>query len=65
VLLRYQIQRDIVVIPKSVKEHRIKENFNVFDFELSLDDMKEIDLLERGFRAFGLEKYRKSAFFPF
>ena len=42
VALRYLIQRDIVVIPKTVKKDRMIQNFSVFDFELSEDDMKEI-----------------------
>ena len=42
VALRYLIQRDIVVIPKTVKKERMIQNFSVFDFELSEDDMKEI-----------------------
>lgn len=42
VLLRWLIQRDIVVIPKSVNEERIKENFNIFDFQLSHEEMKSL-----------------------
>lgn len=46
VILRWLIQRGIVVIPKSVKTERIKENFNVFDFELSTKDMEDITSLD-------------------
>ena len=46
VMLRWQLQRGIVVIPKSVHVERMKENFNVFDFELSADDMKKIAKLD-------------------
>jgi len=42
VILRWLIQRDVVVIPKSVRKERIKENFDVFDFELSSDDIASI-----------------------
>lgn len=46
VILRWLTQRGIVVIPKSVKTERIKENFNVFDFELSTKDMEDIASLD-------------------
>lgn len=47
VMLRWQLQRDIVVIPKSTHVERMEENFNVFDFELSDDDMAKIATLDR------------------
>ncbi|CAO2595105.1 Aldo-keto reductase family 1 member C15 [Lemmus lemmus] len=47
VALRYQLQRGVVVLAKSFNEKRIKENFEVFDFELTGEDMKEIDGLNR------------------
>ncbi|KAF4023316.1 hypothetical protein G4228_015321, partial [Cervus hanglu yarkandensis] len=50
VVLRYQIQRGVVVLAKSYNKKRIKENIKVFDFELSLDDMKAIDGLNRNIR---------------
>ncbi len=46
VVLRWHIQRGIVAIPKSTHAERIKENFDVFDFELSEDDMKKIASLD-------------------
>lgn len=46
VVLRWLIQRGVAVIPKSVRKERIKENFNVFDFELSADDMSVIQTLD-------------------
>jgi len=48
VVLRWLIQKEVVVIPKSANPKRINENFNVFDFELSSDDMTTIKSLEKG-----------------
>ena len=48
VVLRWLIQRDVVVIPKSVNPARIAENFDVFNFELSQADMDAIAALETG-----------------
>ncbi len=42
VVLRWHIQKGIVAIPKSVHKERIEENFNVFDFELTKEDMDKI-----------------------
>jgi diketogulonate reductase-like aldo/keto reductase len=52
VVLRWLIQRNIVVIPKSVTKERIIENFDVFDFELSDDDMKQIATLDKNESSF-------------
>jgi diketogulonate reductase-like aldo/keto reductase len=46
VILRWLTQRGVVVIPKSVRKERIEENFNVFDFELTGDDMQTIATLD-------------------
>ena len=48
VILRWLIQRGIVVFPKSTKESRMIENSDVFDFELSDEDMEKIKELETG-----------------
>ncbi len=48
VALRFLMQSDVVVIPKSVHRNRMEENFNVFDFSLSDDDMKKIQALDGG-----------------
>ncbi len=50
VVLRWDLQRGIVVIPKSVHEHRIIENADIFDFELSEEDMEAIMSLNRNKR---------------
>jgi diketogulonate reductase-like aldo/keto reductase len=46
VILRWLTQRGVVVIPKSVRKERIVENFNIFDFELSPEDMNAIISLD-------------------
>ncbi|KAM4828575.1 prostaglandin-E(2) 9-reductase-like [Thomomys bottae] len=48
--LRYLLQRGLVVLAKSFNEKRIKENMQVFDFQLTSEDMKAIDGLNRNFR---------------
>lgn len=45
VILRWDLQNGVVTIPKSIKEHRIIENSQVFDFELTVEDMEAIDSL--------------------
>lgn len=52
VSLRWMLQRGIVALPKSVHESRIEENFEVFDFELSDAEMREIRKLNRAQRIF-------------
>ncbi len=52
VILRWHIQRNTVIIPKSVHEARLKENFDIFDFELTEDDMKKIATLDTGKRIY-------------
>src|SRR6266498_185380 len=46
VILRWLTQRGVVVIPKSIRKERIVENFNIFDFELSPEDMEAIVSLD-------------------
>lgn len=49
-ILRWDLQKGVVTIPKSIKEHRIIENASIFDFELSPEDMEKIDALNQNRR---------------
>lgn len=50
VVLRWHLQKGYIVFPRSVTPSRIKENFEIFDFELTADDAAAIDGLDRGER---------------
>ena len=50
VVLRWHLEHGFCAIPKSVKAHRIAENFDVLDFSLSADEVAAIDALDKGVR---------------
>ncbi|MBZ5753228.1 aldo/keto reductase [Metabacillus rhizolycopersici] len=50
VILRWDLQTEVVTIPKSITPHRIQENADIFDFELSADDMEKISSLNQNQR---------------
>ncbi|MDE3253731.1 MAG: aldo/keto reductase [Bacteroidota bacterium] len=52
VVLRWLIQRGVIAIPKSVHKERMEENFNIFDFVLSNEDMESIKTLNRNASSF-------------
>lgn len=51
VILRWDVQHNVVTIPKSVKEQRIIENADIFDFSLTKEEVKQIDSLNRNERS--------------
>jgi diketogulonate reductase-like aldo/keto reductase len=50
VLLRWGLQHDLVVIPKSVRAERIRENADLYGFALDAEDMAALDGLDEGYR---------------
>lgn len=46
VALRFLIQRGVIIIPKSTRKERMEENLNIFDFELTANDMQQIAALD-------------------
>ena len=52
VIVRWLTQRGVVAIPKSVRKERMAENFNLFDFELTADEMRSIATLDTGTSSF-------------
>ena len=53
VVLRWHLQRDVIVFPKSSHSERLRQNFEIFDFELSADELAAIDALDRDERIGG------------
>ena len=49
VMLRWNVQRGVVVIPKSVHVERIQENIDIWDFALSEEEMNQISSLDKGY----------------
>ena len=43
IVLRWHLQHEVVIIPKSSHPHRIRENADIFDYQLSVEDMQRID----------------------
>lgn len=57
VILRWNVQRGVVVIPKSVHKERIEENFNIFDFTLNEEEMKQISSLDMGYTGTAIKHF--------
>lgn len=65
VLLRYHVQQNIAVIPKSMKPHHILENTKIFDFTLDEEDMNALRSLNRGWKACIIKQLESHPFYPF
>ncbi|XP_046536045.1 aldo-keto reductase family 1 member C23-like protein isoform X2 [Equus quagga] len=65
IALRYQLQRGVVVLAKSYNEKRIKETVQIFEFQLTSEDMKILDGLNQNFRYFQLKIAADHPEYPF
>ncbi|KAM4748704.1 aldo-keto reductase family 1 member C1-like [Rhinophrynus dorsalis] len=65
VALRYLLQQGIVVLAKSFTPARIKQNFQIFDFELSAEDMKTLDGLNKNTRYVDITMFKDHPKFPY
>lgn len=57
VMLRWNIQRGVVVIPKSVHKERIEENINIWDFALTEEEMEKISALDMGYTGTAIKHF--------
>lgn len=57
VILRWNVQRGVVVIPKSVHKERIEENFNIWDFTLTEEEMAKISTLDMGYAGTAIKHF--------
>ncbi|KAK7874350.1 hypothetical protein R5R35_007820 [Gryllus longicercus] len=65
ILLRYEVQRGLITIPKSVTKSRIQQNIEIFDFELSADDVKYIDTFDCKGRVCAFNTAQEHKYYPF
>lgn len=59
IILRWDIQNGIIPLPKSTKTSRLKENIDIFDFQLEEKEIEEIDLLNQNYKIYEPEKFCK------
>lgn len=65
VIMRWLIQRDIIVIPKTTKKERLIENFDIFNFQLNDKEMRQIFALNRDYRITRFENARYNPNYPY
>ena len=57
VMLRWNVQRGVVIIPKSTHENRIKENLDIWDFTLTDEDIEKIAGLDMGYQGTAVKHF--------
>ena len=57
VVLRWNVQRGVVVIPKSTHKERIEENYDIWDFSLTDEEMKQISSLDMGYQGTAIKHF--------
>ncbi|XP_022908295.1 aldo-keto reductase 1B-like [Onthophagus taurus] len=65
ILIKYQVQRGHIVIPKSVTKSRIIENYNIWDFEISKEDMGELNNMDINLRTCPFSESKDAKLYPF
>lgn len=65
ILLKFHVARGVAVIPKSVTDERIKQNIQLFDFELLPEELNDLKSLETGHRLFKMQGLERSKYYPF
>ena len=65
VAFRWQFQRGVVVIPKSARKTRQLENIDIFDFQLTDSDMKQVESLPQKQRIYDIEGIQSHPDYPF
>lgn len=65
ILLRHMVQRGISTIPKSTNPDRIRENINIFDFKLSVDEVEQLNSVKQRVRLFVTDFFAKHPYYPF
>lgn len=65
ICLRWGIQKNVVMLPKSVTPSRILQNIQVFDFELTSEEMAELKSIDQNYRNYGVENLSEHKYYPF
>lgn len=65
ILLKFQTSRNVAVIPKTVTKSRLVENMSIFDFDLTPDELSQLEALDKGSRTVMNEKMSGSKNYPF